>query len=78
MGTNLVVGFLLGAAGFAGHLVRAEVEWAVLAACLVGAIPGAWLGARYTGRLDEAALKRLIGVALLAVAVAIAVTAVVG
>jgi uncharacterized protein len=75
VGTNLVVGFLLGAAGFAAHLVRSEVEWAVLAACLAGAIPGAWLGARFTGRLDEAALKRLIGVTLVVVAVAIAATA---
>lgn len=78
VGTNLVVGFFLGAAGFAGHLVRSEVEWLVLAVSLAGAIPGAWLGARSTGRLDEAALKRLIGVALLAVAVTIAVTAIVG
>jgi uncharacterized membrane protein YfcA len=75
VGTNLVVGFLLGAAGFAAHLIRSEVEWDVLAVCLVGAIPGAWLGARFTGRLDEVALKRSIGAALLAVAIAIAVTA---
>ncbi len=78
VGTNLVVGFLLGVAGFAAHLLRSEVEWAVLAVSLAGAIPGAWLGARFTGRLGEGALERLIGVALLAVAVAIAATAAVG
>jgi hypothetical protein len=78
VGTNLVVGAFLGSAGFAGHLVRSEVEWAVLAAGLAGAVPGAWLGARATGRLDELALRRLIGGALLLVAVAIAVTAAVG
>ncbi len=78
VGTNLVVGFLLGVAGFAGHLLRSEVEWVVLAVSLVGAIPGAWLGARFSGRLDEGTLKRLIGVALLAVAVAIAATAAAG
>lgn len=76
VGTNLVVGFFLGAAGFAAHLVRSEVEWLVLAVSLVGAIPGAWLGARASGRFDEAALRRLIGVTLLAVAVAIGVTAI--
>jgi uncharacterized membrane protein YfcA len=75
VGTNLVVGFFLGAAGFAAHLVRLEVEWAVLAVSLAGAIPGAWLGAHYTGRLPEHALRRLIGCALLAVAATIAVTA---
>ena len=36
VGTNLVVGFLLGVAGFAGHLLRSEVEWAVLAVSLAG------------------------------------------
>jgi uncharacterized protein len=77
VGTNLVVGFFLGAAGFFGHLVRGEVEWAVLAVGLAGAIPGAWFGARASGRLGEGTLRSLIGVALLAVAVAIAVTAIV-
>jgi uncharacterized membrane protein YfcA len=77
VGTNLVVGFFLGAAGFAGHLVRGEVDWPVLAAGVAGAVPGAWLGARSTGRIDEPTLKRLIGIALIAVAVVIGVTALV-
>jgi uncharacterized protein len=75
VGTNLVVGFFLGLAGFAGHLVQSEVEWLVLAVGVAGAVPGAWLGARATGHLDELALKRLIGITLLAVAITIAVTA---
>ncbi len=78
VGTNLVVGFFLGVAGFAGHLVRSEVDWAVLAAGVAGAVPGAWLGARSTGRIDERTLRRLIGIALVTVAVVIAVTAAVG
>ena len=50
VGTNLVVGFLLGAAGFAGHLASARrSSGVVLAVSLVGAIPGAWLGARLLG-----------------------------
>ena len=78
VGTNLVVGFFLGAAGFLGHLAQLEVEWAVLAAGVAGAIPGAWLGARLTGRLSERALRRAIGVALVAVAVALAARAALG
>lgn len=76
VGTNLVVGVFLGAAGFLGHLARLEVEWLVLAVAVGGAVPGAWLGARLSGRLSERALRRAIGVALLAVAVAIAASAV--
>ena len=75
VGTNLVVGFFLGVAGFLAHAVRLEVEWALLGVALAGAIPGAWLGARASGRLSERALRKAIGVALLAVAVALALEA---
>ena len=73
IGTNLVVGFALGLAGFAAHAARLEVDWPVLAAGLVGALPGAWLGARLAGRASELVLRRAIGVALLAVAAAFAI-----
>jgi uncharacterized membrane protein YfcA len=77
VGTNLVVGFALGVAGFAAHALRPEVEWDLLAAGLAGALPGAWLGARATGRFSDRALRRAIGVALIAVALAFAVEVVV-
>ncbi|MEX0673667.1 MAG: sulfite exporter TauE/SafE family protein [Gaiellaceae bacterium] len=73
VGTNLVVGFFLGVAGFAAHAARLDVEWGLLAAGLAGALPGGWLGARVTGRVSEQALRRAIGVALLAIAAAFAV-----
>jgi uncharacterized membrane protein YfcA len=75
VGTNLVVGFLLGIAGFAAHALQLEVEWDLLAAGLAGALPGAWLGARATGRFSELGLRRAIGVALLAIAVVFAIEA---
>lgn len=75
VGTNLVVGFFLGVSGFLGHLVRLEVEWDVLAVSVAAAIPGAWLGARLTGRMSETTLKRAIGVALLVISVVIAASA---
>jgi uncharacterized membrane protein YfcA len=77
VGTNLVVGFFLGVSGFVGHALRLEIDWAVLAASVGAAVPGAWLGARLTGRMSERELKRAIGVALIAVGTAIAVEAVV-
>ena len=73
VGTNLVVGFALGVFGFLAHLARLEVHGPVLAAGLAGALPGSWLGARLTGRVDELALRRAIGAALLLVATAFAV-----
>ena len=75
VGTNLVVGFLLGVAGFAAHAAKLEVEWDLLVAGLAGALPGAWLGARLTGRLSDEALRRAVGVALAVVGVAFAVEA---
>jgi uncharacterized membrane protein YfcA len=78
VGTNLVVGFLLGIFAFAAHASLLEVEWGLLAAGLAGALPGAWLGARVTGRASETALRRALGIALLAIAAAFAVEAALG
>jgi uncharacterized protein len=78
VGTNLVVGFALGVAGFAAHALRLEVEWGLLGAGLVGALPGAWLGARATGRLSEQGLRRAIGIALVAIACAFALEVALG
>jgi uncharacterized membrane protein YfcA len=66
-GTNLVVGFLLGVAGFAAHAGALGVDWALLAAGLAGALPGGWLGAKATGRLDEHVLRLALGIVLVLV-----------
>jgi uncharacterized membrane protein YfcA len=78
VGTNLVVGFFLGIAGFAAHALRLEVEWSLLGAGLLGALPGAWLGARVTARISEEHLRRAIGAALVAIAAVFAVEALLG
>jgi uncharacterized membrane protein YfcA len=75
VGTNLVVGLALGLAAFATYAAQLEVEWGLLAAGVAGALPGGWLGAQLTGRASEELLRRAIGVALLAVALAFAVKA---
>jgi uncharacterized protein len=69
-GTNLVVGFFLGLAGFAAHAATLDVEWDLLAAGLAGAIPGAWIGARYTGALPEQTLRIALAVTLALIGVA--------
>jgi uncharacterized membrane protein YfcA len=74
-GTNLVVGFGLGVAGFLTHAAKLDVDWALLGAGLAGAVPGAWLGAHATGRFSERALRTALGVVLVAVGIAFAVEA---
>lgn len=74
-GTNLVVGFVLGIAGFAAHAGALGVDWGILLAGLTGAIPGGWLGAKATGRFDESTLRIALGVVLVLVGAAFAVQA---
>jgi uncharacterized membrane protein YfcA len=64
VGTNLIVGIAVGAAGLLGHL-PGGVDWTLLAVGGATSIPGALLGSRYTGRLSTPALLRAIGVILL-------------
>jgi uncharacterized membrane protein YfcA len=63
VGTNLVVGIAVGAAGLVGHL-PGGVDWTLLAVGAASSIPGALLGSRYTGRLSAGMLLRAIGVIL--------------
>ena len=64
MGTNAAVGFALGVAGVFGHL-PAGVDWSLLGVGAATSVPGAILGARLTGRLDEPQLLRAVGLVLL-------------
>ena len=64
VGTNLAVGVAVGVAGVAGHL-PGGIDWGLLALEAAASIPGALLGARLTGRLDEQRLLRVVGAILL-------------
>ena len=64
VGTNLVVGMAVGAAGLVGHL-PGGVDWKLLAVGAATSVPGALLGTRYTGRVSAAVLLRAIGAILL-------------
>jgi uncharacterized membrane protein YfcA len=63
VGTNLVVGIAVGAAGLVGHL-PGGVDWTLLAVGAATSVPGALLGTRYTGRLSAVVLLRAIGAIL--------------
>jgi uncharacterized membrane protein YfcA len=64
VGTNAAVGFCLGVAGVFGHL-PGGVDWTLLGVGAATSVPGAIVGARLTGRLDERQLFRAVGVVLL-------------
>jgi uncharacterized protein len=76
-GTNVVVGLFVGVAGALGHLPSASPDWGIVAIGSAGSIPGALLGSRLTGRLNEHDLVRAIGFVLLVAAAGTAIQAVV-
>ena len=63
IGTNLVVGVAVGVAGVVGH-VPGGVDWSLLGIGAGASVPGALVGARLTGRLDEGQLLRAVGAIL--------------
>jgi uncharacterized membrane protein YfcA len=64
IGTNLVVGIFVGAAGLVGHL-PGGIDWTLLWVGAAGSLPGALLGSRLTGRLSVEVLLRTVGLILL-------------
>jgi uncharacterized membrane protein YfcA len=76
VGTNLVVGVLVGVAGLIGHLPNAAPDADLLLVGAAASIPGALLGARLTGRLSEEQLVRAIGAVLIVAGAAAALQAV--
>lgn len=47
-----------------GHAWLGHVDWPLLAALLVGSLPGIWLGARLTRRMPESLVRALLCVSL--------------
>lgn len=74
VGTNVAVGFCLGVAGVLGHLAGG-VDWELLGIGSAASVPGALLGARLTGRLQEEQLLRAVGAVLLVAGTALLVQA---
>ena len=74
VGSNVAVGFCLGVAGVLGHLAGG-VDWTLLAVGAAASVPGALLGARLTGRLNERQLLRAVGIVLVVAGAAMLVQA---
>jgi uncharacterized membrane protein YfcA len=77
VGTNAAVGAVVGLGGLIGHL-PSGVDWGILAVGAAGAMPAAYLGSRFTGRLDEHRLIQAMAAVLMVSGTAMAVQAIVG
>jgi uncharacterized membrane protein YfcA len=77
VGTNAAVGAVVGVGGLIGHL-PAGIDWGILAVGAAAAVPAAYLGARFTGRLDEHQLLQAIAAVLVISGTAMGIQAIVG
>jgi uncharacterized membrane protein YfcA len=77
VGTNAATGVVVGVGGLIGH-IAGGVDWAVLGVGCAGAVPGAYLGAQLTGRLDDRELLRAIAVILVVAGLALGIEAAIG
>lgn len=77
VGTNAATGVVVGIGGLIGHLAGG-VDWNLLAAGCAGAVPGAYLGAHLTGRLDDQALLKTIAAILVVAGISLGIQAVLG
>ena len=66
-GSNLVIGFLMGAFGGVGHVARGQVDYPLLALMALTGMGGTWQGARLTGKMSLRGLLALMGAVLLIV-----------
>ena len=78
VGTNVLVGLLVGISGAIGHLPSAAPDLDVMLIGIAASVPGALLGSRLTGRLSEEQLVRAIGGVLLLAAAGVIADIVVG
>lgn len=77
VGTSAAVGAMVGVGGLLGHL-PSGVDWSVFAVGAVAAIPAAYLGARFTGRLDEHRLIQAMAIVLAISGTAMGIEAIAG
>jgi uncharacterized membrane protein YfcA len=77
VGTNAAVGAVVGVGGLVGHL-PSGIDWGIVAVGAAAAMPAAYLGSRFTGRLDERQLIKAMAAILLVSGSAIAAQAIFG
>lgn len=76
-GTNLFIGFFMGALGWIGHATRGQVDYPLLVMMGAAAMIGSYFGARMTGKVSLNTLILTMGVVLLAVGALLVIRAIV-
>ena len=71
-GTNLFIGFFMGAVGWVGHATQGNVDYPLLVLMGAAAMIGSWHGAKLTGRVNLNTLLLTMGFVLVAVGVLLA------
>lgn len=66
VGTDIAHAVPLTLVAAAGHAWLGHVDWMLLAALLIGSLPGIWLGASLTRVLPERLVRALLGTSLVA------------
>jgi uncharacterized membrane protein YfcA len=77
IGTNSAAGVLVAIGGLVGHL-PSGIDWALVAVGGGASIPGALIGARLVGHLDERELLRVVAAVLVVAGLAMLATALAG
>lgn len=67
IGTNTIIGLLVGASGFASHVLAGNLDAALIVALGGTGMVGSYLGARATGRMDADTLRLAVGIVLLVI-----------
>lgn len=72
IGTNSAVGVIVGIGGLIGHL-PGGIDWDIFLVGAAAAMPAAWLGAHFTGRLSDSTLLKTVAAVLVVSGLALAV-----
>jgi len=67
VGSNLVIGFLMGGFGWVGHLTRGQVDFPILTLMAITGMAGTYYGARLTGKMSARGLLSLMAIVLVVV-----------
>jgi uncharacterized membrane protein YfcA len=70
IGTNLASASIMGASGLIGHVINNNIDYLVLVIMGSAAMVGGYTGATFTNRFSDRSLRRIIGIVLITVAIA--------